>query len=278
MKNFVPMILTIVLLAACSAPVSTPASIFTPTSVVLRKPVMETPVSSPTAELHLENTAVVEIKNFPMCTLEEFDKCEVDVEDLFNGNYLRWLQETQSKPFNPAKVKEPTFFRGSLIGWEGDAIWSDAITGKKNSDPASIPFHRFTTSAVAYVDGPDGVRYPYLILPVEFYNKEDPEHGYWVLVAESYYAPDRNISVDTIIEGIQKDDIPAWKNTISIPISTSVRPPNLIVDDPLATRTFSAFPDMNERFESFISGELGVLSEPGIVLLTWLDPFDGPVF
>ena len=214
--------------------------------------------------------AITEIKSYPICKIENYDKCVIPVEDLLNGDYLKWL-ETLSQPFDATNLKQVPFV--FLQEQEGNLIVYDMTHTPNFSDPATRPFRRDVTSGVAYVTY-DGVQVPYLIRPIEFYDPKDPTHNKWVITLKSYYGSINPVTGQYTpipnVSAFVKEDIAMWKSSMNTtPILTSpvVQISNSV--DPLIQKVFDANPDIQQRFKDFESGaDMGALSRGGVLVLT----------
>lgn len=217
--------------------------------------------------------APVEIKDFPVCKIENFRDCVITVEELFDGTYLRWLQ-TQSKPFDPTKVKDVPFDVMTIPDANPMIVYK-MDTAPNFSDPDSRPFRRDVTSGIVWVDV-DGVnKYPCVVKPLELFDRNNPgvEGNKWVITVESYYGSTNPLTGE--YENIPDVDMwmdqnnKVWKNDMGItPIRMTSLTSMTNTTDPLTLRTFGSFQDLQGRFQRFISGDIGALSEIGIVLNT----------
>lgn len=273
MKYLISFTVIIIALTACQpaienklpTPTQQPTSTFT---------------STPTPKLTItptETQTPIPEKTFSVCKIEKYKDCVIydgsSIPEAINalGQYQEWLQ-TLSKPFDLTKLKLNVpfvFFKQQ----EGDLITYNASTSPNFNDPATRPFRRDVTAGVIYIDyyGDGKHKVPYLVRPIEFYDKNDPQNNKWVVILKSYYGmTDPNItyegdSLDTII----KWDIDTWKHNMNTtPILTI---PYVQVDgatDPLVQEIFNRHPDMSDSFQKFVNGDIGALSQPGIALLT----------
>ena len=126
----------------------------------------------PEQTYNLTTGAMTEIKQFPVCGIENFRDCPVTLEDIFNGNVMRWL-EAQKRPFDTSKIKNVP-----LIWYEGwDRIQYDTRTAPNFTDPATDQQHRDIAMHLQNVV--DGVTYDYIYLPVDVYDPLTKE-SHWV--------------------------------------------------------------------------------------------------
>jgi len=255
------------LAASCAplAPQGAGSAEVSPTPSLTMEPT-KTPTRTP------EPTATPE-PEFNVCIPEQFRYCRVSVEDLFNGNYLKWLY-TLSKPFDPAKVRDVPFQRG---GWE---IRYAVDTAPNFKVKGTEPFRRDVTAGYVEFTDLGGVVHEYAVLPIEFFDKKHPDQNQWVITVNDFGSPNRTV------EEMQQN-IGWWKNNMNYsPIQTD----NISIPDrrpdPLVAITFQKHPEMDERFARFVnySGtwanwkgknmfdtdgqDMTALSEPGVVLLT----------
>jgi hypothetical protein len=184
------------------------------------------------------------VKQFPICQLEKFRDCPIAVEDLFNGNYHRWLK-TLSKPFDPAKLK---WVPMELVNGPGlPFIGYDTSTAPNYKDESVAPFRRSVTGGVTTYQDMD-----YLIIPIEYADPKDPgnpEKNVWVIGVKPI-----------IVKAREQIVISGWKNGMHIaPIVTSDKYWSNNSEVPLLTKSFEENPDMAERFQSFLAGNVSAL-------------------
>lgn len=162
--------------SACSASSqnTTHASTATASAIATKVPATQTPTPEDTATP--TETPTPEVKQFPICQIEKFRDCPITVDDLFNGEYHRWLK-TLSKPFDPAKLK---WVPMQLINGPGlPVIGYDTNTAPNYRDKSTAPFRRNITSGITTYQGSD-----YLIIPIEYADPQDPgnpEKNVWVI-------------------------------------------------------------------------------------------------
>lgn len=162
----------IFLLAACAAPTASgpmPTEV-TATSTPTVTSILISTLTQPASTDVVVPTATPEVvKEFPICWVEQWRSCPVQVEDLLpveaggTGAYLKWLK-TQSKPFDPAKIKILP-----LTLMSGNTVIYDSPTYPNYEDPESRPFRRNVTSGITTINGVD-----YLLLPVEYPDPTSP--------------------------------------------------------------------------------------------------------
>jgi len=206
------------------------------------------------------------------CTAEHIFDEKITVEDL--PAYHDWLN-TLSKPFDASKIKDVPLMRQRgeanriIYDWRTAPNWEDLeATGQ------IAPFRRDVTCAYLEYQG-----YTYLVLPIEFYDKNEPTKNKWVLTVASGYWPGHS-AVDGRKLWIP-DTFDRWTNDMNItPIVTSSkfqdsRKPKI---DPLVAKVFAEHPDflsdgslnpegMEARIVRFMSGDLTGLADRGIYLL-----------
>ncbi len=226
---------------------------------------------SPTLAAQLDSAvwqrldAITEIKSYPICKIEQFKNCVIPFDDLLNGNYLRWLQ-TLSKPFDPATTKvvpfaEDTFSNGVL---EMKSIIFDPTTAPNFSNSSTTPFRRDVTFGEVEYEL-NGVKSFGVIKPIEFYDPHDPTNNKWVIAVDSYYTADHPDGAPYL-----NTDISTWKNSMRItPILEGTTASSTDLTDPLVAQSYSQTPDMAARLARFLSGDVGALSAPGVVVLTF---------
>lgn len=266
MKSTKLFLLVTLLLASCAAPVKsaqTATGAFTPEPTITQT-FIPTSTITPTST----KTPIPE-KTFQVCKIEDYKNCEILAEDLLSGAYWQWLQ-TLSKPFNPAKIKDVPF---EMVqeNW-GNTIVYNFATAPNFDDPTTRPFRRDVTAGVTYIDYSEN-KVPYLILPIEYFDKNHPEHNKWVIAVYSTYGgipPGINEYIpvpnpDSIIGSA----IRMWKNDMNTtPIVASTITQLTLSEDPLIRKVFDKYQDMPDRFQRFANGDLSALSQPGIIVNT----------
>jgi hypothetical protein len=225
-------------------------------------------------------TPTPEVKQYPICQVENFRDCPIPVEELFDGTYLRWLY-TLSKPFDSAKIKNVP-----LQEVNGEIIYNLA-TLPNFTDPETAPFRRDVTFGYTEYKH-NGALFKYIVMPVEYYDFKHPEQNQWVITVYSLiHSYDGKVSHATTEKGriwdisLEREQsalqstLNVWENEMNItPILTGENPVPYAPewksdDDPLVKTTFTNYPDMHDRFQRFVDeGDMTALSAPGIVLLT----------
>lgn len=242
-----------------AAPTETPTETLTPTAT-------ETQVPTPE-------------KTFPVCKTEKYKDCVIydgaSIPEAINAlsQYHDWLQ-TLSKPFDATKIKDVPF-ETRQEDW-GTAIIYKAETTPNFKDPTTRPFRRDVTAGVLYMNY-FGNKVPYLVLPIEYFDKNDPEHNKWVIAVYSTYGgiiPGSNeYSPVPNPHSIIQTAISMWKNDMNItPITENTTTQLTISEDPLIRKVFDNYQNtsenMPERFKRFVDGDLSALSQPGIIVNT----------
>ncbi len=268
MKRILIGLFILTLLPACGtsnaiAPTSTIVNALpTPPFDVPTQPETPTPDATPASEptkppeptATPTETPTPEVKQFPVCQIENFRDCPITVDDLFNGNYLAWLN-TLSKPFDQSKIKQVP-----MEVMYGGLIVYDTKTAPNFRDPATAPFRRDVTAGYASYQGID-----YIVMPVEYFDPKHPDKNQWVITVYSMYWPGHNQ------ESVNKKTplfIDPWRKYMKTTPIYNNDINDQQAEDPLVKMTFDNNPDMAERFGRFISGEdMGALSKPGIVVL-----------
>ena len=200
------------------------------------------------------------IKEYPICAPENFRDCPVPVEDLFNGNYHRWLK-TLSQPFDPEKIK--------FVPMEIDreAIIYQTSTAPNYEDPETRPFRRNVTSAITELMAEDGRTYRYMILPVEYVDPNDPSNpdkNVWVIgftVMNKIDSKQNTIGKEKS-NVLMQEVIDMWMNDMNIaPIVTGYEYPFSDIPMALAQMTWNKVGDeeMADRMERFRQGDPSAL-------------------
>jgi hypothetical protein len=144
----------------------------------------------------------------------------------------------------------------------GNIIAYDHKTAPNFKDPSTAPFRRDVTAGYASYQGID-----YIVMPVEYFDPKHPDKNQWVITVHSTYWPGHN--QDRANKELAPRAINIWRKFMKITaILNSDTIPSINAEDPLAKMTFENNPDMEERFNKFMSGEdMSALSKPGIVVL-----------
>jgi hypothetical protein len=207
------------------------------------------------------------IKSYTICKIDKFYNCEIPYEELQNGDYWLWLN-TLSKPFDTTKIKDvPMTTRNYMDVTQKTEIIYDPSTAPNFNDPTTRPFRRDVTFGVIYYKYEEFISYG-TVMPIEFFDKNDPQNNKWVLTIDShYYEYHGNVTPST--NQYLQWQIDSWKYFMNItPILTTIYS-NLGVQDPLAMSTYENYPDIGNRFQYFIEGDVSMLSAPDIFLLTY---------
>ena len=222
--------------------------------------------ASPQATATPTETPTPEVKQFPICQIEQFRDCPITVDDLFNGNYLRWLN-TLSKPFDQSKIKQVP-----MQVMFGNIIFYNPKTAPNFRDPATAPFRRDVTAGYASYQGID-----YIVMPVEYFDPKRPDKNRWVITVNSMYWPGHN--QEKANKTLAAENVYIWRKYMRVTAICNDDAASNIVEgpeDPLVKKTFDNNPDMAERFNKFISGEdMGALSKPGVVLMNFIGTMSG---
>ena len=197
------------------------------------------------------------------CQIENFRDCPIGAEELFDGTVDKWL-ETLSRPFDAEKVKEVPLQR-YVLGKDFEVIGYNIGTSPnfENLGEQIPPFRRDVVAGYIALEQ-DGKTYDYIFMPVEYWDKNTGQ-SCWVKLV--YPVGD---------EKAETELIRIWREQMNItPIVTT----NHLVDratDPLVSMTFDN-PDLllEDKFESFVNGDVSALSDPKIVLLAGIGYFKG---
>jgi hypothetical protein len=226
-------------------------------------PPTETPTVTPTPTETA--TPTPEVKQYPICAVENFRDCPIPVEDLFNGEYLRWF-ETLFTPFDPAAVADytPPYYQ--------DVLGPNYKTGELIEDFTNVEIvldskglRRDKTAGYAELVK-NGITYQYLVLPVELYDPQNPRQNQGVITIWPIvdFAPEvwnEPIVNDTDKASLVERYAPEksfWLFAKPYPF----RPP-----DPLFDMVLAAHPELQERLDRFAAGDMTALSSSGIILI-----------
>jgi len=217
-----------------------------------------------------EITVPPEVIDYGICPPENFRNCPVPAEDLFNGNYLRFL-ESLSVPFNPEKFIKTvpmSILWYNAIGYPEET--APNFEGVETTGLASqTDFRKGRTSGYTEING-----FKYRLIPTEYYDKDNPDHNVWVIALGRIFHPDDpNWEVS---EEHTNRFIKLWEEMKYTPLVRQVVPPDYSTPDILATRTFDLNGDgfasqeeeeaMQELMDEFMAGNTRVLH--GKVFLT----------
>lgn len=256
MKRLIPLVLVFIFASACSVaqplPTPTQAPTITPTITITA-----TPVNTQTPE----PTATNEIRQYQVCTAENYAECEILYQDLFNGNYFNWLNTLSVEPFNPSKFNTIHCFGSSeqivIMGDPRLDNFSNPDTSRvRRGITVGVTLFRSSLGGTKFVEG------KYLVLPTYAYS-ESKKGGVWLPLI---FIVGENMSKTQIVEFINK-----WQKAGSLWVFATTKVSGLASnpDDPLVIKTFELFPDMQMRLDNFKSScDPGYLSEPGIILET----------
>jgi hypothetical protein len=233
----------------------------TPTDVVL-----PTLTAEPTAIPTEIATEEPKVKDYGICEIENFRECVIPEEDLFNGEYLKFLRSI-SKPFDPTTFKDPL---PPLVrfGFFGIEYSQDTAPNFPNG---GTPFNKDRTFGIVIRE--DGRNYA--IMPIEYPDREDPtnkDKNVWVILEQNLFTVDnattkgRNLTEGEIQRYIIKD----WEDMNIVVIETNMyNETNGVREaDPLAKRTFEKYPDMSLRFDKFVAGDTTALD--GLIVKTFI--------
>jgi len=225
-------------------------------------------IRTPTPERTFEICKPVNLEAIKKCVIYDGDSIPEAITVI--KQYQEWLT-TLSEPFDETKLKlDVPFIVFDDSG--NDLIIYDPKTAPNFPDPATRPFRRDVTAGIIYIDY-GGEKVPYLVRPIEFYDKNDPQNNKWVVTLKAYGVTHPITGQFTSIPNVDtwiSWDLRAWKNHMNTtPILTT---PAVQINrgsvDPLVQQIFSDHPEMQQRFERFLNGDVGALSDPGIAVLT----------
>lgn len=209
------------------------------------------------------STPTIEIKDYKVCSPENYRDCEVPLADMLNGSYLKWLQGL-SKPFDSSGVLTPPLIQvgNQMMFYDQREI--------KFTGPESEPYRKGVTAGYLQIkEGEFGYEFwnsrRYVVLPVEIYDQSSPENNKWIITV----IPIGNNKS----EGEVQYQIKTWLSNKDLLIFTNPYYTGLVVagntKDPIVEHTFDQNHDMGTRFsDSLTLGNLTPLSKPGIILET----------
>lgn len=202
-------------------------------------------------------TPTPEVVNYGICETEKFRDCPIPAEDLFNGKYLAFL-ETLSTPFDPSTMKVvPWTDAGLLISPNPDNSPNFSGVSTIGQD-SGADFRRGVTSGLVFYEGTT-----YLILPVEYYDSENPNKNVWVITVYPIWEGEIKEGDDASLA------IKIWKDLMKlnpiVPLPTDPFGDNSY-DLSLVKKSFEENPDMAQRIQDFVGGHKSALH--GKVLLT----------
>jgi hypothetical protein len=258
----IQIILLALILTACTtpptlAPTAIPTSTLSATATATLTPM---PTETPTPEA----------KKFEVCTLEEAvdGGCSVTGDELMNGGYRKWLEEKFSEPFDQDKIQKDI----PLIMYKMDSEYIQIIYSRDNAPyftgnkKGTEPFDRDFTFAFCTYEEVD-----YVVMPIKYYDQNNPDKPQFVITVQAFPR----------FWGFTKDDmlgkLGVWQNDMNITVIV----PNAINPDdegksidPLVSKTFKKYPDMEQRFLNFVNnnsfksgGDMSALSKDGMIFL-----------
>jgi len=220
-----------------------------------------------------EITVPPEVIDYGICEPENFRNCPVPAEDLFNGNYLRFL-ESLSRPFDENNMRQVPMVLDKFwdhLGYPRDTLPN--FSGIETIGPDSgADFRRGITGGVTVYDGKE-----YILFPIEYYDPSNPDKNAWVITVCPLFDPDDpsyKVS-DANVAGV----INVWRNMMKYPpLGLSATEDGYLTPNPLVSLTFDSNGDgiadeegngrMLELFESFANGNRRALH--GKVLITYV--------
>lgn len=224
---------------------------------------------TPTTEVNPTNTAIEatnpapEADKFQICTPENFRDCPITLEDLFNGNYLKWLY-TLSQPFNPSAIND-----APLTRFTNDMVSYPIGTAPNFDVEGSESFRRDVTAGHVQFQGID-----YVVMPIEYFDKNNPDQNQWVITIKPFNSPGHTFTKEEEMHTIN-----VWRQEMNITPFMAINKEFFSGEpDPLVAESFAKFPDMSERVDRFVDGDMDALSEPGIVLLNFIASGQGNWF
>jgi len=241
----------------------------TPTEIVVPTVVVE-PTAEPTAVPTEIVVSETEAKDYGVCTIEKFRDCPIPVEDLFNGEYLKFLR-TLSKPFDPSKFKDPMprYVKSSDFG-----IIPNPATAPNFPNPEEAPFRKDVTYGVTQLENGR----MYLVMAIEYSNPKSPSdasQNVFLIMTKNLFSIAVKSEGRPLTEGEINRIISAWKQMNVVPIKTNYINPNSGISDKLLAKTFTKYSDIQQRFSKFMAGDPASLD--GLVLGTTAVP-DYPDF
>lgn len=241
----------------------TPTITFTPTlTPTATATFTPSATSTPTATFTPTATPTREIPQFKICSPEDFRDCPIDVEDIFDGDYLNWLY-TLSKQFDPKSIKNVALENFSNM------IRYNTATVPNFTKKGTEPFRRDVTAGHITYLGHD-----YIVMPIEYFDINHPDKNQWVITVHPLYNDTHDFS-DTEV----KARLNTWRNKMNITVILTNNIPGFCSrPDPLVSMTFTNNSDMKDRFNRFIGErslkvekqDMTALSDPGIILLSMI--------
>lgn len=224
---------------------------------------------TPTTEIFPTGTATEtasptpEAEKFLVCSAENFRDCPIAVEDLFNGEYLKWLYSL-SQPFNASAINDAplTRFTNDMVSYPIGTAPNFEISGSES-------FRRDVTAGHVQFEGVD-----YVVMPIEYFDKNNPEQNQWVITVLPFNSPGHTFTREE-----EQHTISIWRNEMNITPFMAVNEGFFSKQpDALVAKSFDKYPDMSERVDRFVKGDMSALSEPGIVLLNFVTSDEGGWF
>jgi hypothetical protein len=192
-------------------------------------------------------TATPEIKQYKICTVENYEECPVPVEDLYNGDYLTWLK-TLSKPFDPSVKNSPLMGGGLPL-----LMVSPKTEEEYQKNPSSNSFRKGPAGSVTTENGIPGI-----ILNWEGHSDLTPNENAWLVTAMFKDPRMSDAMWQEILDLWISSDTPVIEDYSNIELDKLV---------PLWREAYDRYPTMKSRTRSYRErGDPSYLSAPGIIL------------
>lgn len=255
------------LLSACNSSTSTIPSQPSPTIIQVSTPTIAI-TATPTNTSTPKPTATKEIKQYPICTAENYSECVIPYQDLFNGDYYNWLNTLPIDPFDASKVEQVQCYGNSReLTFVGNP-------SKNNfSNPETSMIRRGITLGVTTVTPEEISWLPqirnYLILPVYAYSQSKGT-GVWVTL---FLRSDGMTKLETdnfVIKWIKIGNLLIITDLYgSYKFSGQKNTPTPYQREPLVVDAYDLYPDLQLRLDNFgMNCDLGFISAPGILFET----------
>jgi hypothetical protein len=193
-----------------------------------------------------EPTATPEIKQYKICTVENYEECPVPVEDLYNGDYLRWLK-TLSKPFDPSVKNIPFMPEWPYLDYP------PSIIKQLHEKPSSNPLRKGPVSSLTTEEG-----YPGIILNWEGHSDLNPDENQWLTTAMIHDPRVPDAEWLRFLELWASSETPVIRDYSGVEFSKLI---------PLWQSAYQRYPDMRVRTLNFRkTGDPSYVSGPGIIL------------
>lgn len=259
-KIYIILSISSILLSACGSSTSTSPS--QPASTVTQVQISP-PTATPANTSTPEPTATKEIKQYPICAVENYTECVIPYQDLFSGDYLNWLNTLPVEEFDASALDKIR-----CIGPSTGIMFAGGAPDQNYKDNAAVRLRRgVTVGTTSIKDGEVGYNFygvrEFVVLPTYAYS-DSLKQGTWLILIFPYGGWSESQARGFIKEWNIDDELMVIANKYFSGIESANN-----TQDPMVVNTFKLIPDMQTRLDNFqASCDPAFISGPGIVLET----------